>query len=277
MKLLPLSQACPTCDAFGGSATGINAAGQIAGSVDYNGNPNFQAFREDAATGHTTLIPTLGGPSAFAHGINGAGQVVGDSETASGDDHAFLWNGTSVRDLGTFGGHNSTALATSATGQAVGCADTAGGRVHPFRYQGGVLKDLHLPQGMTDGCAISANAAGTILGFAVSSVHPNACDVWLWRAGAFTIVPRVNGQCIITGQASAGFPVFFSGGHIADNGQVVGSVNSTTTGSPVPVVYQNGHNRIITGAQTPFDPESATGLNTAPGWYGAASSNNLPA
>ena len=61
------------------------------------------------------------------------------------------------------------ALATSATGQAVGCADTAGGRVHPFRYQGGVLKDLHLPPGMTDGCAISVNASGTILGFAVST------------------------------------------------------------------------------------------------------------
>ena len=275
VNLLPLSQACPTCDAFGGSATGINAAGQIAGSVDYNGNPNFQAFREDAATGHTTLIPTLGGPSAFANGINGAGQVVGDSETASGDDHAFLWNGTSVRDLGTFGGQNSVAWATSATGQAVGCADTAGGRAHPFRYQGGVLKDLHLPQGMTDGCAISVNTSGAILGFALDASHPNACDVWIWRAGSFTIVPKVNNQCIITGQASAGFPVFISGGHIADNGQVVGGVNSTTTGNPVPVVYQNGHDHIITGAQTPFDRESATGLNTAPGWYGAASSNNL--
>ena len=275
VNLLPLSQACPTCDAFGGSATGINAAGQIAGSVDYNGNPNFQAFREDAATGHTTLIPTLGGPSAFANGINGAGQVVGDSETASGDDHAFLWNGTSVRDLGTFGGHNSMARATSATGQAVGCADTAGGRVHPFRYQGGVLKDLHLPQGMTDGCAISVNTSGAILGFALDASHPNACDVWIWRAGSFTIVPKVNNQCIITGDVSGGLPDFISGGHIADNGQVVGGVNSTTTGNPVPVVYQNGHDHIITDAQTPFDRESATGLNTAPGWYGAASSNNL--
>jgi hypothetical protein len=138
-----------------------------------------------------------------------------------------------------------------------------------------MLHDLLLPAGMTDGCAISVNAAGAILGFAVSSVHPNACDVWLWRAGSFTIVPKLNGQCIITGQASAGFPIFFSGGHIANGGQVVGSVNSGRTGNPVPVVYQNGRDRIITGAQTPFDRESSTDLNTAPGWYGAASSNNL--
>jgi probable HAF family extracellular repeat protein len=275
VKLLPLSQSCPTCDGFGGSATGINAAGQIAGSVDYNGNPNFQAFRAAVGTGNATLIPTLGGPDAFAHAINGAGQIVGDSETASGADHAFLWTGSVVRDLGTFGGQDSVAWASAAAGQAVGCADTGGGRVHPFRYQGGLLHDLHLPAGMTDGCAISVNATGTVLGFAVSSVHPNACDVWLWRAGSFTIVPKLNGQCIITGQASAGFPIFFSGGHIANGGQVVGSVNSARTGNPVPVVYQNGHDHIIRGAQTPFDRESATDLNTAPGWYGAASTNNL--
>ena len=275
LKTLPLGLFCTTCGGFGGSAEGINAAGQIAGSVDYNGNPNYQPFREVASTGAVTLIPTLGGPDAFGHGINGAGQVVGESETTSGADHAFLWNGSVVRDLGTFGGQNSVAWATSATGQAVGCAETGGGRLHPFRYQAGVLRDLHVPQGMTDGCAISVNTSGAILGFAVNASHPNACDVWIWRAGAFTIVPKENNQCIITGQASAGFPVFFSGGHIAANGQVVGGVNSATTGSPVPVVYQNGHDSIITGAQTPFDRESATGLNTAPGWYGAASNNNL--
>jgi probable HAF family extracellular repeat protein len=275
VKILPLGHFCSTCGGFGGSADGINAAGQIAGSVDYNGNPNYQVFREVASTGAVTLVPTLGGPDAFAHGINGAGQIVGDSETLSGADHAFLWTGSTVRDLGTFGGQDSVAWATAATGQAVGCADTAGGHVHPFRYQGGALLDLHLPAGMTDGCAISVNVSGTILGFAVSSVHPKACDVWLWRAGAFTIVPKLNGQCIITGQAEAGFPIFFSGGHIADGGQVVGAVNSATTGNPVPVVYQNGSDHIITGAQTPFDRESATGLNSAPGWYGAATSNNL--
>ena len=275
VKILPLGLFCTTCGGFGGSAEGINAAGQIAGSVDYNGNPNYQAFREVAATGAVTLIPTLGGPDGFAHGINGAGQVVGDSETAAGDDHAFLWNGTSVRDLGTFGGHNSMALATSATGQAVGCADTTAGRAHPFRYQAGVLKDLHLPAGMTDGCAISVNTSGAILGFALNASHPNACDVWIWHAGSFTIVPKVNNQCIIRADVSAGLPDFISGGHIADNGQVVGGVNSATTGNPVPVVYQNGRNHIITGAQTPFDPESATDLFTAPGWYGAAASNNL--
>jgi hypothetical protein len=157
----------------------------------------------------------------------------------------------------------------------VGCADTAGGRAHPFRYQAGVLKDLHLPAGMTDGCAISVNSSGAILGFALNASHPNACDVWIWRAGTFTIVPRVDGQCIITGDISNGVPDFISGGHIADSGQVVGGVNSAGTGNPVPVVYQSGHTHIITGAQTPFDPESATDLFTAPGWFGAASTNNL--
>src|SRR5205085_9102761 len=123
--------------------------------------------------------------------------------------------------------------------------ETGGGAMHPFRYQNGTMKDLHVPTGMTDGCAISVNASGSILGFAVNSARPNACATWIWRANAFTILPKLNNQCIITGQASAGFPVFFSGGHIANDGQVVGSVNSSTTGNPVPVVYQNGRASII--------------------------------
>ena len=150
-----LPAACMLCNGFGASAFAINAAGQITGSVsnfDTTTQRDFnQAYRYSVATGMTNLIPTLGGVSAAGEGINGAGQVVGEADLASGATHAFLWNGSAVKDLGTLGGRNSVAYATYATGQAVGCAQTASGRYHPFRYQGATMTDLGLPAGMTQG------------------------------------------------------------------------------------------------------------------------------
>src|SRR6476659_5740583 len=37
------------------------------------------------------VLPTLGGTSTFAADINDAGEVVGWSYTADGQQHAFLW------------------------------------------------------------------------------------------------------------------------------------------------------------------------------------------
>jgi probable HAF family extracellular repeat protein len=39
-----------------------------------------------------TDLGTLGGHRSYANGINDLGQVVGDSTTASGRDHAVLWS-----------------------------------------------------------------------------------------------------------------------------------------------------------------------------------------
>jgi probable HAF family extracellular repeat protein len=270
-----LPSACMLCNSFGASALGINGAGQITGGVsnfDTTAQKDFgQAYRYSITTGQTTLIPTLGGLNADGQAINGAGQVVGEADLPSLATHAFLWDGSTVRDLGTLGGQDSVAYGTYASGQAVGCAQTASGRYHPFRYQGGTMTDLGLPAGMTQGCATSVNSSGTVLGYALNG--SGGCASWLWHAGTRTVLPKLNGQCILPGSIPGGSSLPNNPGHIANTGQVVGGV-TTSPGIYQPVVYQGGTVSRITAAQTPFDPPSPD-PGTTPGWFGLATSNNL--
>jgi probable HAF family extracellular repeat protein len=273
VKILPA--ACMLCNGFGASAFGINGAGQITGGVsnfDTTTQRDFnQAYRYSISTGQTTLIPTLGGINAAGEAINGAGQVVGEADLPSLATHAFLWNGATVKDLGTLGGQDSVAYATYATGQAVGCAQTSSGRYHPFRYQGGTMTDLGLPAGMTQGCATSVNASGTVLGYALNG--SGGCATWLWHAGTRTVLPKLDGQCILPGDIPGGSSLPNNPGHIANTGQVVGGI-AVSPGIFQPVVYQGGTVSRITAAQTPFDPPSTNPTVTG-GWFGLGTSNNL--
>lgn len=73
-----------------------------------------------------TDLGTLGGLSGNGEDINEAGHVVGGSNTASGDDQAFLWTPSGgMVDLGTLGGSFSVARGLNNAGQVVGSSDRA--------------------------------------------------------------------------------------------------------------------------------------------------------
>jgi len=96
----------------------INNAAQIAATVlDPNGNE--RALIWDPNRGRCVL-PTLGGESATAHGINNHGQVIGAAETASGILHACVWDGASeIRDLTPSSKQRTRAWSINDTGQVV--------------------------------------------------------------------------------------------------------------------------------------------------------------
>ncbi|HKP95306.1 MAG TPA: hypothetical protein VJ385_06070 [Fibrobacteria bacterium] len=75
------------------------------------------------------VLGTLGGASGFARGINDFGTVVGESELANGETHAFYWKPWEDRmvDLGTLGGDDSRAAAINNGGLAVGTSKTSPG------------------------------------------------------------------------------------------------------------------------------------------------------
>ena len=65
-------------------------------------------------------LGTLGGPQTDAYGINDRAQVVGSSDTKSGESHAFLWEKGSMHDLGSPASGLCTAMRINNKGTAVG-------------------------------------------------------------------------------------------------------------------------------------------------------------
>lgn len=118
-------------------------------------------------------VTDLGGLSTYAtipNDINNAGQVVGRSQTGSGE-HAFLWASGTITDLGTLGGTYSEAKSINDAGKIVGTAYVSGGTAHPFSYESGSMTDLLGGSSDKLGWATDINNAGTIIGQAQNSSY----------------------------------------------------------------------------------------------------------
>lgn len=74
-----------------------------------------------------TDLGTLGGPTSSARAINARGQVVGESTTAEGATHAFVWQDGLMTDLGTLDGGNSSARVINDRGQIAGTSSSEAG------------------------------------------------------------------------------------------------------------------------------------------------------
>jgi probable HAF family extracellular repeat protein len=201
-------------------ATELNGTGQISGWAMYYANGYAdQAYRYDSATDTWTLLQQ----NSEAYSINAAGQLVGGYRNAAGNERAFLWDGTTFKDLGTLGGAQAVAVSTPGTGQAVGCAQTKAGAWHPFRYAAGKMHDLGLPPGLMQGCAYSANENGQIIGGDGigpwegfwDSVGDDSCNPWSWTpSGGYVTIPKPTGvTCVQDFHVDLNGIVALSGGY----------------------------------------------------------------
>jgi probable HAF family extracellular repeat protein len=145
---------------FGGgntSANGINSAGTVVGSSYYAATNGFAYKWTPGSNSLTPLDPagggtglggaSGGGSSSEANGINSAGLIVGDATSSvfsnasdAPEQHAFLYSGSQMYDLGTNGassGSSSIARAINDNGVIVGnITDFNTGEPEAFSYSG---------------------------------------------------------------------------------------------------------------------------------------------
>lgn len=186
--------------------SGINANGVIAGTTFVSPPPMVDAPSTASAFvydhGTVTSIGTLGHPAlpvvsdSYANAINASGQVVGQSTSDSGDEHAFLYTNGTFTDLGTLGGRQSAATAVNVAGQAVGDSALSDG-VHysRFVYADGQIRDLAslIDPSTGDWAVLSVGGINDAGQIPVIACMPGDCHV-LMLSPATTVVEYQNTQ-----------------------------------------------------------------------------------
>ncbi|MGD2153953.1 MAG: hypothetical protein PVG79_11855 [Gemmatimonadales bacterium] len=122
-------------------------------------------------------LGTLGGDQSWAYDINRHGQVVGWSETADGDLHAFLWEKGKITDLSP-GKPDARAKAINDRGQVVGQSGSPGNTV-PVLWENGEMTVLGTQVGGVS--ALDINNRGQV----VVTRQDGCCTkfAFLWENG----------------------------------------------------------------------------------------------
>jgi probable HAF family extracellular repeat protein len=227
-------------------------------------------------------LGTLGGSDSFPWRINDPGQVVGQSTTADGRTHAFLWEKGRMTDLGTLGGDNSVAYGISPLGRIVGTAQTASGVYHAvIWWNDGTVTELGTLGG-PDSVAYCMNSAGQVAGTADTA--DGAEQAFIWQNGTMTAIayPWYGTECINERGQVTGFS-YWSGFHgfLWENGVTI-DLGSLGSGYSQPMTLNNlgqvvGRSWLAdwTGHAFMWQDGIMTDLGTLPGgWYSIANAIN---
>ncbi len=196
----------------------VNGSAQVVGESSYpvgpNGNGATKAFRWQNGQ-MTDLGALLAAPDeeSHAYATNDSGQVVGKSkaqdQTGGFWDHAFLYSGGTMKDLGTLGPSGSpgesVAYGINASGQVVGEADLEDfGGTHAFLWENGQMRDLGTLAGSYS-VAYDINDNGQVVG-------ESASRGFLWQSGAMTELVGITPSAINDSGQVVGSACIFDGG-----------------------------------------------------------------
>ena len=171
-------------------------------------------------------IGTLGGATSQGFNLNSQGQVVGNSETADGQVHAFLYDPQTgiITDLGTLGGATSSAADINDDGLIVGNSELADGSFQAFSYTtGGGMVSISSEEN-SNGTAVNNNGQ-ILVNFVDSDGNQRA---GILDGGVLTDIGDLGGASTL-------------GININESGDVVGYSFTNDLNVPVPaIVYRDG-------------------------------------
>ncbi|CAA9429208.1 MAG: hypothetical protein AVDCRST_MAG80-449 [uncultured Rubrobacteraceae bacterium] len=134
-----------------------------------------------AAAANTTYtvrdLGTLGGAS-IARDINDSGQIVGQSQNASGQNRAFLWDDGRMTDLGTLGGTTSFARGIDDTGRVVGFSRNSNNQIRAFLARNSDMTSLGTLTGFSSSEAWHINDSGLAVGRSFNSTSQGRAVLW---------------------------------------------------------------------------------------------------
>ena len=164
----------------------INNKGDVSGRTEipagtfhaFGSEKKVQSCRQCPVTPDLIDLGTLGGENSDGWDMNDAGQVIGWSDTGTGEYHAFFWDAGHMFDLGTMDGPNSEARGINDHGHAVGNGFDDLEEPRAFLWEGEDLIDLNdLAPPAFDRVLAFANAindAGQIVGSATDGENLHA-------------------------------------------------------------------------------------------------------
>jgi probable HAF family extracellular repeat protein len=207
----------------------LNNIGWVVGTSDVLNGTAMHGFVW--RNGVMTDVGTLGGRFSVADAVNDRGQVVGRSETASGQWHAFLWQDGTMTDLGL---DNATDI--NNRGQLVGGTPIGSG-FHGYRWRNGVVTDLGAIAGDVSQAA-AINEHGHVVGGSATDSFVN--HAFFYRDTMIDL-------------GTLGGP-FSDAVAINDSDQVLG-VSSTADGQLHGFVWRDGRMVDLTGLGIPTNAD----------------------
>jgi len=235
----------------------INDQGDIVGRFVTGGvNHGFVMTQAPARYQLTDLGILPGGTFSQATYINDRGLVTGIADLPDGSQHAVIWQGGQIVDIGKpgLGGPNNGAFAMNPRGQVLVqaesstvdpnqenfCAYGTGLACLPAIWQGGVMRALKTLGG-PNGTVGAINAAGIAAGIAETSTRDPECPLGkapggtgpqvldfepvIWQGDQVRKLPLLPGDKV-------GVAIW-----INDNGQVSGASGSCANTAPPPIAF----------------------------------------
>jgi probable HAF family extracellular repeat protein len=201
--------------------SGINASGEVA-ATNTSGCCGFAALYNGSSW--VNLGAPTGGLSSLASAINDAGQVTGSWQPAGASLlTAFLYDGTSMLDLGTLGGQGSEGNGINASGEVTGYAGSVNGS-HAFLYNGTSMMDLGTLGGSAS-AGYGINNSGEVTGY--SELSPGVDRAFLYNGTYMMNLGTLGGSSSV-------------GTSINASGEVAGWSTTSGDATTYAFIYSNG-------------------------------------